>query len=371
MAGTVSTHHLNGSHGALVLVGTTKGAFLYRADPDRSHWEVAGPYFPGHAVQALAYDPRRGRLYAGTFSMHWGAFVATSDDLGRTWTNPERAPLRFPEGAGEAVKQVWQLHVDEGGTVWAGVEPAALFRSDDGGETFALVRGLFEHPQRKDWQPGGGGLCLHTVIRHGGRLYVAISTAGVYRSDDDGATWRARNAGIRAGFMPPEKQFPEFGQCVHKVAPHPSAPDRLYLQHHGGVYRSDDAGDSWRPIDAGLPSDFGFPVAVHPRDGERVYVVPLDSDAFRATCAARLRVYRSGDGGASWDALSDGLPQEGAYETILRDGLALDALEPAGVYFGTRSGKLYGSADEGASWRLLADGLPPVVCVKTAALRLG
>jgi hypothetical protein len=367
-----TTRHLDRDAGVVVLVGTTKGAFLVASDPARARWEVAGPYFPGQAVYALALDTRgRRRLLAAKSSMHFGAVVVHSDDLGRTWTEPERAPVRFPEESGVSLAQIWQLvpgPADQPDVVYAGVEPAALFVSRDAGETFTLNQGLFDHPHRKEWQPGGGGLCLHTIVPGERALTIAISTGGVYRSDDGGETWAPRNQGICARFLPPGSQYPEFGQCVHKVAPHPTDPRRLYLQHHWGVYRSDDGGDSWNDIGAGLPSDFGFPIAVHPRDGETVFVLPLESDEFRVTPEARLRVYRSRDGGDSWSALTEGLPQGGAYETVLRDGLAVDALAPAGVYFGTRSGKLYGSSDEGDGWRLLCEGLPPVVCVKTALL---
>jgi photosystem II stability/assembly factor-like uncharacterized protein len=353
--------HLTHEEGPVVLVGTMKGAFLVAGD------EVAGPYFPGQAVYGLAFDARRGRLLAATHSAHWGAVVSLSDDLGRSWTNPQRAPIRFPEAAGASLAQVWQIVVADD-AVYAGVEPAALFVSRDGGESWSLCQGLWDHPHRSEWQPGGGGLCLHTIVPQGKRLFVAISTGGVYRSDDGGETWQARNQGIRAPFLPPGQQYPEFGHCVHKVVAHPGNPSRLYLQHHWGVYRSDDGGDSWRDIGAGLPSDFGFALGVHPRDGETAWILPLESDQFRVTPEARLRVFRTRDGGGGWTALSEGLPQSGAYATVLRDGMAVDAADPAGVHFGTRGGKLYSSADEGDSWRLAADGLPPIVCVKTAHL---
>jgi BNR/Asp-box repeat len=356
-----AVHHLDPAAGTLVLVGTMKGAFFV------SGRDVAGPYFAGQAVYAMAYDGRRRRLYAATHSAHWGAVVSLSDDLGRTWTNPERAPIRFPEGSGASLAQIWQIVVADD-AVYAGVDPAALFVSRDAGETWSLVAGLWNHPQRPQWQPGGGGLCLHTIIVQGRRILCAASSVGVYRTDDGGESWQARNAGIRAGYLPPGQQYPEFGQCVHKLAADPTEPRRLYLQHHGGVYRSDDGGDSWHDIGAGLPSDFGFALAVHPRDGGTAFIVPLESDQFRATPEARLRVFRTRDGGASWAALDEGLPQSGAYETVLRDGLAVSAADPAGVYFGTRSGKLYASDDEGDHWRLARDGLPPIVCVKTAQL---
>jgi photosystem II stability/assembly factor-like uncharacterized protein len=212
-------------------------------------------------------------------------------------------------------------------------------------------------------------LCLHTILPHPtrrGRLHVAISTGGVYRSDDGGATWRTAHKGVRAQFMP--DPHPEFGQCVHKVVRHPSQPDRLYLQNHWGLYRTDDAGESWKDIARGVPSDFGFGMAVHPHDPDTVYIVPLESDEFRCTPEGKLRVYRTRDGGKSWRPLTRGLPQKEAFETVLRDALATDTQPKAGVYFGTRSGKLFGSADGGSSWKLIADGLPPVVCVKAATV---
>ena len=356
----------------LVLVGTMKGAFLFRSNGARARWDSSGPHFPGHAVYAMAFDGRAGRrrLWASTQSMHWGAVLRTSDDFGATWTNPEQANVKFPPDTGLALANIWQLRPgppQEPNVLWCGVEPAALFESRDGGETWDLVRGLHDHPDRARWEPGGGGLCLHTILpdpANRDRMLVAISTGGVYRTEDGGRTWRSRNQGVRADFLP--DKHPEFGQCVHKVALNPKRPETLFLQNHWGLYRSDDFGDHWFDVANGVPSDFGFPMVVHPHDPEVAYIVPLESDLFRATPEGRLRVYRTRDGGATWEALANGLPQDHAYETVLRDGMAADVLDPAGVYFGTRSGKLYGSPDGGASWARLADGLPPVVCVKTA-----
>ncbi|HET7231271.1 MAG TPA: hypothetical protein VFJ16_14780 [Longimicrobium sp.] len=358
----------------LLMVGTMKGAFLFWSTGDRAEWRMEGPHFRGETVYSLAFDPRGGRrrMLAGTQSFHWGSVVRASDDFGETWSSPERQNVRFPEETGLALANIWQLRPGRRGddeVVYAGVEPAALFSSNDGGETFSPVEGLLNHEHRPRWMPGGGGLCLHTIVLDAAdprRMGVAISTAGFYRTDDGGQTWHPRNQGVRAQFLP--DKYPEFGQCVHKVVNHPSRPERLYLQNHWGLYRSDDWGDSWHDIANGVPSDFGFAMEVHPRDPETVYIVPLESDEFRCVPEAKLRVYRTRDGGGSWHALENGLPQEGAYETVLRDAMAADAGDPAGIYFGTRGGKLYGSADDGDTWREIADALPPIVCVKAATI---
>jgi len=357
---------------ALLLVGTMKGAFVFHSDKSRRKWKMDGPHFRGEAVYALLHDTRAGRArtYAATNSMHWGPSVRSSDDLGKTWSSGEGSSVRFPAESARAVAQVWQLapgRESDPDVLYAGVEPAALFESRDGGKTWAPNQGLLEHEHQPKWQPGGGGLCLHTIVldpANRKRMLIAISTGGVYRSDDGGKTWRARNAGVRAEFLP--DKHPEFGQCVHKVVNHPSRPERLFLQNHWGLYRSDDWGDSWHDIANGVPSDFGFAMEMHPHDPDTVYIVPLESDQFRCTPEAKLRVYRTTDAGSSWEPLYKGLPQTDAYETVLRDALAADSFESAGIYFGTRSGKVFGSFDGGGSWVEIADGLPPVVCVKAS-----
>ena len=357
---------------ALLLVGTMKGAFVFRSDKSRKKWKMEGPHFRGEAVYALLHDTRtpRARTYAATNSMHWGPSVRSSEDHGATWSSGEGRSVRFPEETGRAVAQIWQLapgRKDNPDALYCGVEPAALFESRDGGQTWSPNQGLLNHEHQPKWQPGGGGLCLHTIVldpKNPKRMLIAISTGGVYRSDDGGKTWRARNAGVRAEFLP--DKHPEFGQCVHKVVHHPSRPERLFLQNHWGLYRSDDWGDSWHDIANGVPSDFGFAMEMHPHDPDTVYIIPLESDQFRCTPGAKLRVYRTTDAGASWKPLTKGLPQSDAYETVLRDALTADSFESAGIYFGTRSGKVFGSADGGDSWMEIADSLPPVVCVKAS-----
>lgn len=390
-------NHVNANAGdVLVLAGTMKGAFVLRSNKQRDQWEVGGPYFPGRAIYAMLYDDRNGRsrLWAAVNSSYWGSYLSSSDDFGKTWTEPEAYGIKFPqkEAAGAApmqdanpaatsaadadgsLKQIWQIalgHPDEPDTLYAGVEPAALFKSTDAGATWSLVQGLHDHPHRSQWTAGGGGLCLHTVLpdpSNSKRLFVAISTGGVYRTDDGGENWQPRNQGVRAQFLPEDQRYPEWGQCVHKIVSHPSNPQRMFLQNHWGLYRSEDGGDSWTDIANGVPSDFGFAMEVDPNDANSVFIVPLESDEFRCTPEGKLSIYRSRNAGESWEALGKGLPQENAMETVLRDGLSTDTLKPTGIYFGTRSGKLFGSADGGESWNSILESLPPVVCVKAAVV---
>ena len=366
-----SVQHVSPRKGdVLVLVGTMKGAFVLRSNAARKRWDVGGPYSIGCPVYAMAFDNRQGRhrLWWAQQSFRWGASLVSSDDFGKTATEPEAYAVKFPEDSGLTLKNIWQIHMPGGepNTIYCGVEPSALFVSRDAGKNWSPVKGFLDHPHRPKWTPGGGGMCLHTIVPHPAdpkRMLVAMSTGGVYRTSDGGASWQARNQGVRAEFQP--DKFPEFGQCVHKIARAAGKPEQLYLQNHWGLYRSDDDGDTWRDIANGVPSDFGFAMVSHPHDPDTAYIVPIESDEYRCTPQGKMRVYRTRNGGAKWEPLTNGLPQKNALETILRDSMAADVLDPAGIYFGTRSGKVYGSNDEGKSWQLLQEGLPPVVCIKT------
>jgi photosystem II stability/assembly factor-like uncharacterized protein len=366
---------IEGEKGDTVLmVGTTKGAFLYSAGPERDRWRADGPHFPGEEVYACALDQRAGRrtLWMSPGNPFFGSTLRRSDDLGASWSPGEERPVKFPEASGLSLERVWQIRpgrASEPDRMFLGVEPTCLFESSDGGDSWAPVQGFLDHEHRAFWTPGNGGLCMHTIVPHpdsAERMLVAFSTGGVYGTEDGGATWSPLNRGVRAEFLP--DKHPAYGQCVHKVVHHPTRPERLFLQNHWGLYRSDDWAESWQDIANGVPSDFGFAMAIHPTEPDTVYIVPLESDQFRCTPEAKLRVYRTRDAGASWQPLTEGLPQADAYETVLRDGLDTDTSDPAGVYFGTRSGRVYASADAGDHWSVVAEGLPPVLCVKAAVL---
>jgi photosystem II stability/assembly factor-like uncharacterized protein len=356
----------------LLAIGTRKGLWLARSDDDRRTWHLDGPHLLAQEVAAVGIDVRgeTPRVLAGIQYGHWGPTVMHSDDLGATWEETEHGAIRFPEDTGAALARVWQLRPDSAdrpGVVWAGCEPHSLWRSEDGGLTFDLVRGLWEHPHRTEWQPGGGGGAIHTIVPDpaSDRVVVAMSTGGVYLSEDRGAHWEPRSKGITAVFLPGEE--PEYGQCVHKVAVDAGDPDRMYAQNHFGVFRTDDAGRRWNSIAEGLPNDFGFPIAASPRTPETAWVVPLVADMQRVPPDGKLRVHRTRDAGKSWTESSAGLPDD-AWTAVLRDAMCVDEGDPTGVYIGTRDGCVYASADEGETFQLVAEHLPDVLTVKAAHL---
>jgi len=316
---------------AIVLVGTTKGLFTLRSGDGRERFELTGPTFAGEEVYATCIDSRSGstRLFTGSVSNHWGPVLRRSDDLGATWTEDEQAALRFAEGADASLERIWQLACgpdDEPDVLYAGVEPAALFRSDDGGRSFSLVKGLWDHPHRPQWQPGGGGLCLHTVLVHPDdpdRLLIAISAAGVYRSDDGGSSWRASNRGIVVGFVPDGEAL-EFGQCVHKVTRDAGDPERLYLQHHGGIYRSDDGGGAWTAMTGIAGMDFGFPVVAHPTQPSRRWPAPVRVGS-PASLPSQAPSQEQSPARMSPNLWRPGCPHTGCHRcTLMVTGVALD-----------------------------------------------
>jgi len=350
----------------IVLVGTKKGAFILESDASRRSWAMRGPYCETWPMNHVVGDPASGAIYGAGGNEWFGPAVWKSTDLGASWSHSS-AGLAYE--AGEApVKSAWSLAV-RGGTVYAGVEPAGLFRSDDGGVAWSHVAGLREHPSRPHWQPGGGGLILHSLVPHPDdpqRIWVGISAGGVFHTADGGASWEPRNRGTRADFLPEGQNYPEHGQCVHCVVLAPGGGELLYQQNHCGMYRSADGGRHWESIEAGLPSSFGFPAAAHPRDPATLFLLPLNGDSLgRFMPDGKAAVWRTRDGGDSWTALRTGLPQEHAYFGVLRQAMATDRLEPAGVYFGTGSGALYASADEGENWTCLAQHLPTILSVET------
>jgi photosystem II stability/assembly factor-like uncharacterized protein len=350
----------------LVLVGTKKGTFIIEGGAERRSWDLRGPFCDAWPINHVIADPATGAIYAGGGNEWFGPAVWKSVDQGRSWTHSSEG-LAYPAGE-TPIKAVWSL-APAGGTLHAGVEPAGLFRSDDGGQSWRHVAGLRDHPSRPHWQPGGGGLILHSLVPHPTdprQIWVGISSAGVFHTADGGATWEPRNRGTRADYNPEGQKYPEYGQCVHCLVMAPGMPDRLYQQNHCGMYRSLDGGRQWESIEAGLPSTFGFPAAAHPRDPATLYLLPLNGDiAGRYVPDARTAVWRTRDGGDKWEALREGLPQKHAFFGVLRQAMATDRLEPAGVYFGTNTGLLFASADEGESWSCIAQYLPPIYSVET------
>ena len=355
----------------LLFVGTSKGAFILRSNRERSRWEVGGPYFHGQAIHSLLTTAAQAATGSGPrpTNTFWGTFLRSTDDFGKSWTNPPReSQVRFPADAGVSLRNIWQICIgrpEEPDVLYCGAEPAALFESRDSGSTWSLVRGLDNHPHRPRWVPGNGGLFVHTILldpEKTERMHVGISAGGFYSSEDGGVSWEARNRGIRVVFAP--EKYPEFGQCVHKVVMHPSRPERLFLQNHWGLYRSDDFGKSWKDVANGVPSDFGFAMVMHPQDANCVYVLPVESDEFRCTPGGRLRVYRTRNAGISWEPLMRGLPQKGAYETILRDAMTqIHSNRPASIL--VREAAIFMARTmKGRTWKKVLDGLPAVLCAQ-------
>ena len=368
--------------GVRVLVGTRKGAFVLSSDGRRKTWAVSGPHFAGweiYHVKGSPVDPNR--LYASQSSGWFGQLIQRSDDGGITWT-PMGNEFAYDGVPGThqwydgtqhpwEFKRVWHLEpsLTDPDTVYAGVEDAALFRSTDGARSWQELPGL-RAAKGNLWQPGAGGMCLHTIVldpSNPKRIFIAISAAGVFRTDDAGITWRPMNAGLKSQMEIPDPNA-DVGHCVHRIAMHPSRSDVLFMQKHWDVMRSDDAGESWREVSGNLPSDFGFPIAVHTHEPETIYVVPIKSDSEHYPPEGKLRVYRSRSGGNEWEALTNGLPQHDCYVNVLRDAMAVDALDACGIYFGTTGGQVYASPDAGDSWAPIVRDLPAVLSVEVQTL---
>ena len=369
--------------GVRVLVGTHKGAFVLTSDDRREKWDVAGPHFAGWDIYHLKGSPvDPDRIYLSQSSGWFGQLIQRSSDGGKTWEpvgnkfayEGEVGNHLFYDGTPKpwTFKRVWHLEpsADDPDTVYAGVEDAALFKSTDGGQSWVELPALRQHPTGSSWAPGAGGMCLHTILfdpSNKDRMYVAISSAGVMRSDDAGGSWRPANKGLYSQYIP--NPTAEVGHCVHRIAMHPSRPNTLFMQKHWDVMRSDDGADSWREISGNLPTDFGFTIEVNPQQPETIYVFPIKSDSEHFVPDGKLRVYRSRKGGDDWEALSNGLPQQDCYVNILRDASSVDGLDPCGVYFGTTGGQVYASADGGDSWKPIVRDLPAVYSVEVQTLR--
>jgi photosystem II stability/assembly factor-like uncharacterized protein len=382
MAAGSSAQQEDGMSGVRVLVGTHKGAFVMTADAKRKQWDISGPHFTGwevYHVKGSPADPNR--LYASQNTGWFGQVIQRSNDGGKTWQamegkfayDGEPGTHKWYDGTSRpfAFKRIWHIEpsLTDPDLVYAGAEDAALFRSTDGGQNWHELPALRQHSTAPDWAPGAGGMCLHTIIldpKHRDRIFVAISAAGTFRSDDAGKSWRPINSGLKSEGLP--NPTAEVGHCVHRIAMHPSRPDVLFMQKHWDVMRTDDAGDSWREVSGNLPSDFGFPIDVHPHEPETIYVVPIKSDSEHVPPDGKLRVYRSRTGGNEWEALTNGLPQSNCYVNILRDAMAVDSLDSAGIYFGTTGGQVYASADAGDSWNPIVRDLPAVLSVEVQTL---
>jgi photosystem II stability/assembly factor-like uncharacterized protein len=349
-----------------LLVGTKKGLFALAGEPGDG-FAVTARAFAGEPVEYAMRDPHSGRALATVTSAFYGPKIFYAGDVGGEWT--QAAGVELPEGGEQALARIWVIVAGEDGTLYAGGDPGVLFESRDGGATWALNRSIWEHPTRPTWQPGGGGLCLHSIVPWPGdpnRLALAMSAVGVWLTEDGGRTWAHGNQGLVPGYMPEESHEETLALCVHDLHRAPKRPERMFLQFHGGVYRSDDAGASWTAIGDGLPSDFGFPLAVDPADPDSAYVIPLSADVDRVTPDGRVRVFETRDAGASWTARGDGLPSEHAYLTVLRQAFDHRGEGPElELYFGATSGEVFGSGDGGASWFTAASHLPPVYSVRT------
>jgi photosystem II stability/assembly factor-like uncharacterized protein len=355
----------DGGEKTILLVGTHKGAFVYTSNDGRRTWKAMGPYFKGNSVYHLSYDGRNGMLSASVNDNHWGPSVARSFDGGKTW-KLSKTPPKFPKSSGLSVARVWHIEpgpADEPDVMYAGVEPACLFRSEDRGESWSPNEALMKHKTRKKWQPGFGGLCLHTILvdgRQPRRIHVGISAVGTLFTKDGGESWVFQNKNVLADFNP--DKYPVFGQCVHKLVRNQRNPNVIFHQNHCGVYRSDNAGEDWIDIRNNLPSRFGFPVAVDANEPDRVYVAPLEGDFARVPPNGHFAVWASDNRGKEWFSLDKGFP-EVSYFTVLREGMTADNGDPCGLYVGTTTGQLFASRDQGQRWNRITDGLPPILSV--------